>query len=99
MADDRMYVVLKDHAGHVGTVMYDGDANDITKEQWLEWNIALEDFEDQGVDLSQTEELIIGADSEWWAGTIYFDNIRLYGTRCIAQYAPTADVTGIRLMA
>ncbi|HUT30717.1 MAG TPA: LamG domain-containing protein [Sedimentisphaerales bacterium] len=94
MADDRMYVVLKDDAGHAGTVMYDGDANDITKEQWLEWNIPLEDFGDQGADLSQVEELIIGVDSEWWAGVIYFDDVRLYGTRCIAEYAPTADVTG-----
>jgi hypothetical protein len=94
VADDRMYVVLKDDAAHAGTVMYDGDPNDITKEQWLEWNIPLEDFAEQAVDLSQVEQLIIGVDSDYWAGVIYFDDVRLYGTRCIAEYAPTADVTG-----
>jgi hypothetical protein len=93
MADDRMYIVFKNDAGHTGTVMYDGDPNDIKKEQWLEWNIALEDFAEQGVDLSQVEELIVGVDSEYW-GNIYLDDVRLYGTRCIAEYTPTADVTG-----
>jgi hypothetical protein len=94
LADDRMYIVLDDDGGHMGKVMYDGDPNDIKQEQWLEWNIPLQDFADQGVDLSKIEELIIGVDCQYWLGTIYFDDVRLRGTRCIAEYAPTADVTG-----
>ncbi|MHC4154584.1 MAG: hypothetical protein ACYST6_06640, partial [Planctomycetota bacterium] len=90
---DRLYITLRDNNRHTATVFYGSDPNDIKQEQWVEWNITLEDFAEQGVDLSQVEELIVGVDSEYW-GNIYLDDVRLYGTRCIAEHAPTADVTG-----
>ena len=56
-------------------VVYDGDAGDIAKLQWKQWNI---DLASLGVDLQNVTKLSIGIDGIGASGTLYFDDIRLY---------------------
>jgi hypothetical protein len=93
LADDQMYVRLKDGTGHTASIPYEGDPNNITLEEWQEWNIALQDFNDAGVNVGDVSEIVIGAESLYWAGILYFDDIRLYGPRCIPDFQPAADFT------
>ena len=57
-------------------VVYDGDAADITKPQWQQWNINLAPL---GVDLQNVTKLGIGIDGNGATGTLYVEDIRLYG--------------------
>jgi hypothetical protein len=77
-------------------VIYDGDMNDIRKEQWQEWNIALTEFTD--VNLANVARITIGFGdgndpypAPNPAGTVYFDDIRLYLERCLPGYYPAGD--------
>jgi hypothetical protein len=97
-ADEQMYVKLTDgdNPAHSKTVIYDGDMNDIRKEQWQEWNIALTEFTD--VNLANVARITIGFGdgndpypAPNPAGTVYFDDIRLYLERCLPGYYPAGD--------
>ena len=90
----QMYLVLND--GNSETVLpYFGDANDIAKETWLPWRIELQELQD--IDLSNIESISIGfyADAGnpygGGSGTVYFDDIRLYSSRCLEENMPNAD--------
>jgi len=91
---EQMYVKLED-ASISATVPYDGDMNDLKIEQWQVWRIDLDDF--SGVTLSQVEKITIGfsysVDMDAVDSFVYFDDIRLYPSRCVPEYAP-ADFTG-----
>jgi len=75
---ERMYVVLNDSAA----VYYDNpDASQI--DEWTQWNIDLQEFADQGVNLANVDTLGIGFGDRdnpqpGGAGVVYFDDIRLY---------------------
>ncbi|MHC4173315.1 MAG: discoidin domain-containing protein [Planctomycetota bacterium] len=56
-------------------VVYDGDAADIAKPQWTQWNI---DLASVGVSLQNITKLSIGIDGSGASGTLYVDDIRLY---------------------
>jgi hypothetical protein len=56
-------------------VVYNGDAADIAKTQWKQWNIALQSL---GLNLLNVTKLGIGIDGNGAGGTLYFDDIRLY---------------------
>jgi len=56
-------------------VVYNGDAGDIVKPQWKQWNIALASL---GVNLQNVTKLSIGIDGNGASGKLYFDDIRLY---------------------
>ena len=56
-------------------VAYNGDAADIAKVEWKQWNI---DLASLGVDLQNVTKLAIGIDGNGASGTLYFDDIRLY---------------------
>jgi hypothetical protein len=56
-------------------VVYDGDAGDIAKPQWQQWNI---DIASLGVDLQNITKLAIGIDGIGASGTLYVDDIGLY---------------------
>jgi hypothetical protein len=46
---------------------------------WTEWNISLQDFADQGVNLSNVNSITIGLSSvTGGTGMLYIDDIRLY---------------------
>jgi hypothetical protein len=56
-------------------VPYPGDAADITRPRWKQWNIDLASF---GISLQNVTTLGIRIDGNAAAGTLYFDDIRLY---------------------
>jgi hypothetical protein len=102
-ANERMYVKLTDGDAtpHSWKVNYDGDMNDIKKEEWQQWSIPLADF--VGVNRAKVKKIAIGfgdgsAGPGNGLGTVYFDDIRLYTAGCIlskrdlafakADYAP-----------
>jgi len=85
---EKMYVALDDGTESDGVVYYDGDMSDIKIEDWQEWNIVLQDFNDQGVNLADVSNIYIGFGDrdnpqEGGSGVVYFDDIRLYPTRCV----------------
>ena len=53
-------------------------------EQWTEWRIALKEFADQGVKLTEIDSIAIGVGTKGDAtkaggsGMLYFDDIRRY---------------------
>ncbi|MFH1881517.1 MAG: discoidin domain-containing protein [Planctomycetota bacterium] len=74
-AVEQMYVKLNG-----SKVVYDGDAADIKRASWQEWNIDLASF---GVDLANVTTIAIGFGDEanpaaGGSGMVYFDDIRLY---------------------
>jgi hypothetical protein len=97
--NDRLYLALEDSSGNLAAVHYDGDPNDLKVEGWMEWNVALEDFNDvNDVDASSIAAIYIGfgdryAPAEGGDGTVYFDDIRLYLPRCVPAFAH-GDATG-----
>jgi len=56
-------------------VVYGGDAADVAKAQWQQWNIALAAL---NVNLQNVTKLSIGMDGNGASGKLYFDDIRLY---------------------
>jgi hypothetical protein len=83
---ERMYVALEDDLSNVSVVQYGGDANSVNKQQWQQWNIDLGDFE--GVDLTRISRFHLGFGDRddpdaapGGSGTVWFDDIRLYGCR------------------
>ncbi len=56
-------------------VVYDGDAGDIAKAEWKQWNI---DLAQLSVDLQNVTKLAIGIDGNGVSGMLYVDDIRLY---------------------
>ncbi len=90
----QMYFVLDD--GNVEKVIpYDGDANDITIEIWQPWRIDLQDMDD--VNLNNIESISIGFAKSTTQpivpglGFVYFDDIRIYSSRCLEEKRPEAD--------
>ncbi len=90
---EDMWIELTDSAIPAGkhTVTYgdyDGeDPADINDTSWHEWNINLQDFNDGGVNVSDVSAIAIGfgtvdATAPGGSGVVYFDNMRLYPSRC-----------------
>jgi len=75
---EPMYVILNHSA-----VVYHDDPNMTLTEQWTPWNIPLQRFANQGVDLTNITSLGIGIGNRealepGGEGTMYIDDIRLY---------------------
>jgi len=73
-APEQMYVTLNGSAG------VDCDITDaVTLTKWTAWNIDLQKFADQGVNLTNVNSMTIGLSSvTGGTGMMYFDDIRLY---------------------
>ena len=89
---------LEDAAGHSAEIEYDGPRSNLLVDQWHQWRIILSQFAAQGVDLTAIKKLVLGlGDSSLSQGTgasgyMFFDDIRLYPSVCIAELAPAADL-------
>ena len=87
-ATERIYVKVNG-----AKVVYDGDMADIKQESWYEWNIDLASF--GGVNLQNVTKVSIGLGNGTGSGgegTLLFDDIRLYPSRCLPERAKlTAD--------
>jgi hypothetical protein len=73
-AAETMYVTLN------GSASVDNDnPNAAQAAGWTEWNIPLQAFADQGVNLANVTSITLGLRSvTGGTGTMYFDDIRLY---------------------
>ena len=100
---EQMYVALEDSDTVVVSV-YGGDmgedVNDVKLEKWQEWNISLQEFADGEVDITNVAKIYIGfGDRDYpepgGKGDVYFEDIKLYETRCVPAYSRTqGDFTG-----
>lgn len=82
---EQMYVALKDNDGNRAEVRYsDGegkDTNDITIEEWQQWEIFTSSFTD--VNFADLRAFFIGFGERYYLfpsgwGHVYFDDIRVY---------------------
>ena len=99
---EPMYAVMTDGSGNDAVSVYGvfgDDPNDIKSEDWIEWNIDLQDFADAGVDLTDIVSVGIGFGHRdpngpviENSGVVFFDDIRLYPTRCVSKYGPFGDL-------
>ena len=64
-------------------IVYDGDAGDITRPRWTQWNI---DLASLGGNLQNITKLTIGVEGSG-KGRIYVDDVQLYPSRCVADLA------------
>jgi hypothetical protein len=73
-AVEQMYVTLN------GSAKVDCDIPDAaTKFAWTAWNIELQKFADQGVDLTNVDSITLGLSLvTGGTGKMFFDDIRLY---------------------
>jgi hypothetical protein len=73
-AAETLYVALN------GNARVDNDDPDAaTNTSWTEWNISLQAFADQGVNLANVNSITLGLSSvTGGTGMMYFDDIRLY---------------------
>ncbi len=97
---DIMYIVLEDTAGGVAHVNHP-DPNAQATYEWQQWNISLSDFT-PAVDVTSIEYMYIGfgercnslfSGNPGGAGTVTFDNLRLYPARCVPELGPNGDLT------
>jgi len=94
---EQLYVTLKDGAGVSYTAGYP-DLNDLMAPQWHVWNIAIQDFNNGGVNITDVNFMYIGFGNRntpviGGLGTVYFDDIRLHKSRCLGS-GPATDLNG-----
>ena len=87
-AADPMYVTLNDIA------MVTNDNPDVAQiNEWTQWNINLQEFADQGVNLTNVNSITLGLGNRsnpfaGGSGIMYFDDIRLYQPRPELEQQP-----------
>jgi hypothetical protein len=73
-AAEQMYVALNGNA-----VVNHDNPDAATRTSWTQWNIPLQAFADQGVNLTNVNSITLGLSSvTGGTGMMYFDDIRLY---------------------
>jgi len=77
-ATENLYVALNGNA-----VVNNDDPDATTRSSWTEWNIDLQAFADQGVNLANVTSITLGLGNRanpvaGGAGMMYYDDIRLY---------------------
>ncbi len=75
---EPMYVALNDSA-----VVYHDNPDAAQIDTWTEWNINMQDFADQGINLTDIDSITIGFGNKsnpqaGGSGKMFFDDIRLY---------------------
>ncbi len=91
--NSQIYVAIGD--GNLEAVATcDGDANNLSSETWQPWRI---DLQELNLNLSNIEYISIGfrkatpESPNLGIGTVFFDDIRLYPSRCLEENRPKAD--------
>jgi hypothetical protein len=79
---EPMYVAIANNTGTTAVIYHD-DPSAAQMDTWTEWNIALDEFSAQGVDLTDVNSLTIGFGDKsnprpGGSGCVFFDDIRLY---------------------
>jgi hypothetical protein len=83
---EQLYVALSD--GSVTAVVEHDDVNAATFTDWQEWNVALSEFSDQGLNLSNVRKVYVGLGDrsspvQGGSGALYIDDIRACPPRCV----------------
>jgi hypothetical protein len=94
---DRLWVELEDTGTNAGVVTHT-DVNEMAEAEWHEWNIALSDFSDAGVTLSNLDRVTIGIGGPKGGQSlatkvkdqIHIDDMLLYPPRCFPDLAQVA---------
>jgi hypothetical protein len=86
---EPMYVAIANPGG-TPAVVYHDDPEAARINAWTEWNIDLQEFADQGVDLRNIETISIGLGDKnnpapGGSGKLFIDDVRLYRPRCIPE--------------
>jgi hypothetical protein len=81
-AADPLYVSISNAAG-APAVMANADLKAAQAGIWTEWRMALQDFANKGINLTNVDKIAIGVGSKGGvapggSGTMYIDDIRLY---------------------
>ncbi len=81
-AAEPLYVSISNAAG-APALMANNDLNAAQADTWTEWRIPLQDFANQGINLTNVDKITVGLGSKGGAapggmGTMYIDDIRLY---------------------
>jgi hypothetical protein len=81
-----------DSPAHTGSVTYAGPNTIAKSEVWREWNIDLQAFAAQDVNISDVNKITLGVGTGADTGQtnvdfLYFDDIRLYPPRCVSSEA------------
>jgi hypothetical protein len=84
---EPMYVAVANSTG-TPAVVYHDNPNAAQADTWTEWNIDLKEFQDKGINLTDVDSIAIGFGNRnnpqaGGAGKMYFDDIRLYRSRCV----------------
>ncbi len=82
---EPIYVAVA-NAGKTEAVVYHADPRAAQMDTWTQWDIALKEFADQGVNLTDVNGITIGFGDRndpkaGGSGKVYFDDIRLYRSR------------------
>jgi len=73
---EPLYVALSNSTGTPAVVIHDDPAA-VNIDTWTEWVIPLQEFADQGIDLTNVDSIAIGLGTRGNSGKMYFDDIRL----------------------
>ncbi|RKY21916.1 MAG: hypothetical protein DRP62_07710 [Planctomycetota bacterium] len=84
-------VSLEDSDGDTSPSINYPDSNDLLNLSWSEWNINLDDFNVGDMDMDRVKKIKITVSGG--GGTLFIDDIRLYASRCVPEFA-SADVDG-----
>jgi hypothetical protein len=85
-APEPIYIAMSNSTG-TPAVVYNEDPNATVTDIWTEWVIPLQDFENQGLILTDVDKIAIGIGTKdnitipGGSGKMYFDDIRLYRPR------------------
>jgi len=85
-APEPMYIAISNSTG-TPVIVYHDDPNATVTNIWTEWVIPLQDFEDQGLILTDVDRIAIGIGTKGnittpgGSGKMYIDDIRLYRPR------------------
>jgi hypothetical protein len=80
---EPIYLAVTDGAG-APAIVYHDDANAAVIDTWTQWVVPLQTFADQGVSLTDVDQIAIGIGTKGnmttpgGSGRMYFDDIRLY---------------------
>jgi hypothetical protein len=87
---EPIYIAISNSTG-TPAVVYNDDPNAAATNIWTEWVIPLQDFEDQGLILTDVDRIAIGIGTKGnittpgGSGKMYIDDIRLYRPRDTAN--------------
>jgi hypothetical protein len=92
---EQMYLAVQDSVGHSSISLHE-DPNAALLDSWQEWNIDMNDFRDDGVQLNSIKKLALGfgtrgepsipgGGTPGGSGLVFFDDIRLYRPRFIVD--------------